>query len=67
MIDSIKEIKTTNTFHELSQDQKNCQTTETFENCMTSQLLKVGENSCGCIPYELVNFSDFSHVKYFTQ
>ena len=62
MIDTIKEIKTTDSFHELREDQKNCQTVESLESCETRQLLKSGERACGCIPYEL---GDFSHNKTF--
>ena len=54
----IKEIKTTDLFHSLRDDQKNCQTTNTFEECATDLLLQTGIDRCGCIPFELMNFNE---------
>ena len=54
---SIKEIKTTDSFHSLRDDQKKCQTLNTLEECFTNLLLQMGKDKCGCTPYELLQFS----------
>ena len=54
---SVKEIKVTDDFNKLRKEQKKCQNEQTFESCMSEQMLdKIMEN-CGCIPFELFNSS----------
>ena len=55
---AVKEIKTTESFHSLREDQKNCQTLRTFEECVADLLLEIGTNKCNCTPYELLDLSD---------
>ena len=44
-LDAIKEIQVTGAFNHLREDQKQCQTLEPFEDCMTKQLLGFTLNS----------------------
>ena len=53
---TIKEYQTTESFHTLRDDQKKCQTSQTFEDCVTDLLLKTGISYCKCIPYELMDY-----------
>ena len=59
---AIKEIKTTESFHYLREDQKNCQTAQTFEDCVSQLLIYLGKTFCGCAPYELMDFADTNHA-----
>ena len=54
---SVKEIKVTEGFHLLSEDKKQCQAFESFEDCITTQLMETMKKNCGCIPFELQNFT----------
>ena len=56
-LDLIKEIRVTDAFHDLSQDQKQCQTLVSYEDCMTDQLVDTMNKECHCIPYELSQIS----------
>ena len=56
---AVKEIQATDAFYSLREDQKQCQSFESFESCMTKNLLDKMERNCGCIPFELMgNLND---------
>ena len=59
-ISAVKEIKVTDGFHSLTEEQKQCQILETYEDCMTQQLWDRMNKNCGCIPFELQNFTSSS-------
>ena len=54
---SVKEIRITDAFKSLHDDKKHCQTSYTFENCMSENLLQQIVEHCDCVPYVLANFS----------
>ena len=56
-LQSVKEIRVTEGFKSLTEDQKECQTSETYEQCLENLLMTKMEENCQCIPYELKNFS----------
>ena len=55
---SIKEIKVTEGFKTLTEDQKQCQTTQTLERCLAEQLMVKTVENCKCVPYEMQNFNN---------
>ena len=57
-MESVKQIKITEEFSNLRPDQQNCQTLESHQQCINHQLLVKMEEKCGCLPFELSNFSD---------
>ena len=61
---SVKEIKITDEFNNLKTEQKQCQTYQSFEECINNQLFAQLEENCGCYPYELSNFSQISQVRF---
>ena len=64
----VKEITVTEAFKSLSGDLKKCQTHESFEDCMSTQLLNNIRENCFCLPYELKSFSKLpDHVKAFVK
>ena len=56
-LDSVKEIRVTDGFKTLKENQKKCQTAQTYEQCLTNLLQLKMKEACNCIPYELANFS----------
>ena len=56
-MNSVKEIRVTDEFRGLEENEKQCQTTQTIEQCLAQQLLIKTMENCKCIPYELQNFS----------
>ena len=54
---AVKEIKVTENFNNLRQDQKKCQNLESFESCVNNQLLMLMQENCKCLPFELANFT----------
>ena len=60
--ESVKEIEVTDDFKSLREDQKECQSMESFEKCSTDQLMQKIEKTCNCVPYELKTFSDENEV-----
>ena len=66
-LSAVKQITVTEDFMELDQNQKKCQTKETFEDCKTKLYLGKLEKECNCIPYRLKNFTDFGKVISFSK
>ena len=57
-LQAVKEVKVTEGFKTLNEEQKNCQTVESLEQCLSTALLAKSKDECNCIPYELMNFSN---------
>ena len=56
----MKEIKVTDEYLGLDDDIKNCQTTESFEDCTTRQYLDTLLEQCGCLPLYIRLTNDVS-------
>ena len=56
-LESVKEITVTDGFKSLREDQKQCQSYESFEKCSTDSVMKKILQTCNCYPYELKVFS----------
>ena len=54
-LDAIKEIRVTDAFHYLPNDQKQCQIKVSFEECMNQQLVEIIKENCQCIPFEMIH------------
>ena len=54
-ISDVKEIKVTEEYLGLSEDVKECQTKEPYQNCTTRQFLQNAIGKCNCIPYGVKN------------
>ena len=61
-MDVVKEVKVTEEYLKLDEDTRNCQNTETFEECTTKQYLSAVEKKCKCIPNCLKKFADKNQV-----
>ena len=57
-LQAVKEVKVTEEFKSLNEDQKNCQADETLEDCLEIALWTKTKDECSCIPYEIMNFSN---------
>ena len=63
--ESVKEIVVTDGFKSLREDQKQCQSLESFEQCTTNKLMEKIVRYCSCYPFELSKFTDDKEVKFF--
>ena len=54
---SVKEMTGTDSFLELDEKIKLCQTRETVEDCLAKDFLKKGLEKCKCTPFRLRNFT----------
>ena len=57
-LNSLKEIKITNSFHELDKDVKMCQnykSNDTYDMCTTRYFMDQMRLKCGCLPYAIIN------------
>ena len=61
-MDVVKEVKVTEDYLELDEYTRNCQNTETFEECTTKQYLNAVEKKCKCLPYGLIHFANNNQV-----
>ena len=52
-LNTLKEIEVTESFLQLDQHQRGCQTLESYENCTTREHLNIIRKECGCLPYSL--------------
>ena len=53
----IKQIETTDAFHSVDEEIKNCQNMETTQECEAREFIKLGLDRCHCTPYHLRNFT----------
>ena len=53
-MNALKEISVTESFLGLSQEAKDCQNTETFNDCVTKNYLDQMRQKCGCLPLSSV-------------
>ena len=60
----VKEIRTTQSFNTLDVEQKQCQSEETFEHCLSTNLLMEIKENCNCVPYELASFTKDTNVSF---
>ena len=63
-LNSIKEIEVTDGFKSMTEDQKNCQTSKSYESCMDEHLRPKMRKNNHCIPYDLQNFSGSVEVSF---
>ena len=63
--ESVKEIAVTKDFKSLREDQKECQSYESYEQCTTNQIMKKILHTCECYPHELIKFSNNEEVSFF--
>ena len=61
-LESVKEISVTEGFKSLREDQKQCQSYESFEKCSTDSVMKKILQTCNCYPHELIEFTDKNEV-----
>ena len=54
-LNSLKEIQVTDSYLELDEDVRGCQTTEPYYNCTTRIHLDNIVKKCGCLPLPLAN------------
>ena len=59
----VKEMDGTEAFLNLADKDKGCQNEETLVDCKAKEYLKIGRNSCKCVPFHLRSFS--ARVRYF--
>ena len=62
-ISTVKDIKVTDSFSGLNDDERKCQYRESFESCTTREFRTMVDKQCGCIPYALWNSSNPNQVK----
>ena len=53
----MKEVDGTEEFLRLDEGIKNCQNRESFQECQAREYVRNGLASCGCIPYQIKNYS----------
>ena len=61
-INVIKEIQATESFLELDEDIRKCQTKEPLSNCTTRQYIDTIVRKCGCLPFNIIQ----THKVYYT-
>ena len=61
---SVKEIQATEEFLGLDIETRKCQTEEIFEDCTTRKYLDQLEQKCGCVPYNIRNFTKDNQVNF---
>ena len=54
---NVKEVEGTEDFLQLDEDVKKCQDKESVVDCLSREYLESGRKKCGCVPYELRNYS----------
>ena len=52
-LNSIKEIKATDSYVGLGEDVTDCQNEEPFFNCTTRQTIDAYKKECGCLPFAI--------------
>ena len=55
---AVQVIDTTEAFLNLDEEIKDCQNLLTYRECRANEYIKMGEEKCSCIPYELRVFSN---------
>ena len=66
-LSAVKEIVTTESFEKLSQDKRNCQYRQTYEDCTTAFFSKSIQHECNCTLYSLRNYSRLDEVRGFLE
>ena len=64
---AVKDIVTTESFKKLSQDSRNCQYGQTYEDCTTNFFSKSIQHECNCTLYSLRNYSRLDEVRSFLE
>ena len=59
---SVKEVKVTSSFLSMSEEKRNCQNEERYEDCATREYLKRVKEICSCIPENLMGQDDDGKV-----
>ena len=57
-LNSLKEIKITDSYLGLDQEDRGCQNVEPYENCTTRQYLRTILEECGCLPLNIRLFNE---------
>ena len=63
---SVKQIQTSSDFHTIGQDKMLCQLEETRRECSDRMLLTGAIDSCGCVPWHLVQHTKHVHNESLT-
>ena len=53
----VKQIETTPDFDTLDEEARECQLESTYEECVTNNYLDTLKKDCGCLPFNLQNYS----------